>query len=252
MNEYFFIFNPLSFESQKDPNLFEKIKKELEKNEIVADLHRTFQVGDVGNLIKHAISEDIKYKKIIIIGGDETISEAVQKFAQMNLNEISLGIIPTGRDNFLFNSFNSQNSNWKKAIWNLQNLNSKPISLSISGNQAFLKRFVAEKNFDAMLENEKKETKIIFDQKFQLITPVRKIVVESLENKFFVQVSSCTLQNFENKDAKLDLSRFFCKSLSIFAPQSFLKFADSALNNELSKQTEIQILKTSISLNFLR
>ncbi|GEM_PF-3467286 len=251
LNEYFFIFNPFSFESQKDFGFYKKLKKELEKIGIFSELHRTFQVGDVSNLIKKAVLDENHPKKIIIIGGDESLNEGIQKIASLGNSEISLGVVPTGKDNFLFKEFVSKDSNWKKAVWNLKNWNSKNIKISIASNRVFLKNLTFEKNFDYFTKEGSEEIKIRIDNHFNVFGFIRKIKITTFDEKFFVEIFSSQKKDLENKNSSTEKSQFFCKEIFCSIPESFLKFFDSSINSEMSKIQEFLIQKTSNSISFL-
>lgn len=96
IKEYKLIYNPHAGEKRKiiksgGNETLEAIKKLLKQYQIEADYEPTKHSGHATYLAKKSIKQG--YKKVLVVGGDGTVSEAANGLVGSN---VTLGIIPTG------------------------------------------------------------------------------------------------------------------------------------------------------------
>ncbi|MBT3994020.1 MAG: diacylglycerol kinase family lipid kinase [Gammaproteobacteria bacterium] len=93
---YFFL-NPFAGKGTAY-NIFEKLKKVLDKHNIEVEIYTSQSEGDIERFI---INEDLsEFDGICVIGGDGTIHEAIEGLMQSGKSQyLSLGIIPAGSGN---------------------------------------------------------------------------------------------------------------------------------------------------------
>ncbi len=93
-NEWAFIINPTAG-NYYAKSIVPKIKEEIKKHNIGADLYFTEKKGHATELAQKAIDSGSKY--IVSVGGDGTLNEVAR--TMVGNNEIILGVIPAGTGN---------------------------------------------------------------------------------------------------------------------------------------------------------
>jgi len=248
MTKFFYIINPLSFQFQKDSNLFKKVKSKIDNiPEMSGEVHRTFRENDVSNLIKHAVKNlgVGNNLKIFVFGGNDTVFEAVQTVSIINNPNLSLGIIFTGKENQLSRRFGS-NLKIFKAIENIPKMEERKLEVFALNKFAFLDRFSAILTKESEIMNDVNILSHIFvDEKFAvsgILSRLEIITGDKLKVVFFSR-------NIEG--SVISKSVFFGDNIKLKIPKFIPKLIDGSPLKSFDGAEELFIQKTANKIKLL-
>lgn len=95
---YHFIVN-LNSRTGKARKIWEEIRTELERREVMYALHETKYAGHAIEIARKLIKKEDGILKIVVLGGDGTFNEVIN--GARDFNRIEIGYIPTGSGNDL-------------------------------------------------------------------------------------------------------------------------------------------------------
>ncbi len=95
---YHFIVN-LNSRTGKAKKIWEDLRKELERREVIYELHVTKYAGHAIRISRSLVLDAVDTVKIVVIGGDGTFNEVIN--GARDYEKLELGYIPTGSGNDL-------------------------------------------------------------------------------------------------------------------------------------------------------
>ena len=114
---YYFIINPKA-QSGRGATVWKKIRRVLKKKHIAYEALFTEKNGHASELVRKAAQKDDENKTIVVMGGDGTISEAMDGL--WDRPDVTFAYIPIGSGNDFARTLGISSS-WRKALKGILN-----------------------------------------------------------------------------------------------------------------------------------
>ena len=231
------IYNPAAGNGKADHSL-EKVKDELKRKKISADIYKTDYSGHAVEIIG---TKDLsKYDGVIAAGGDGTIFEVINGYYSNGGNEKPpIGIIPVGTGNAFVRDIGLNTGDWKTAIKIISNNNIKDVDVGkfdVNGSNYYFLNIIGV-GFVADVNNIAQKLKVLGNLSYSIGVMYKMIFLKS-----YNVLLDLDGKKIERENIFIEVSNTRYTSNFLMAPTAEIDdgLLDVTLLNKISRKRMLQ------------